>query len=157
MPSTSLLVLDTAVVKVEVSLGTVGGTVSTQDSPSGNALILVITNPFGPKVELRSCFGERSTGWRGRGRERFPVPIHGLPYQFGPDGERCLAWMETTYLPSLAGLVQLYLRDSNGDEWPLENPDRLLQIRDYLTQPRLAHEPSLPVSRQWSRISAALR
>ncbi len=136
MSTLSLFPLDTAVVKAQVSLGTVGGTISVTDSDSGNALILLITNPFGPKVEITSCIGERSTGWLGRGRERFLIDMHGFPYRFGEDGDCCLAWAETTYLPRLDGLIQLYLRDSDGNEWPLETTDALLRIRDRLSRRR---------------------
>ena len=134
--ATLLLTLDTAVVKTQVSLGRVGGTISTTDSESGNALILLITNPHGPKVEITSCIGERSTGWLSRTKERFYIPMNGLPYRFGEDGACCMAWIETLYLPPLEGLTQLYLRDSNGDEWPLENTAALLQIRDRLLRRR---------------------
>jgi hypothetical protein len=131
-----LLTLDSAVVKAQVSLGKVGGTISTADSESGNALILVVTNPFGPKVEINSCIGERATGFLGRGRQRFTIPMHGLPYQFGEDGQRCLAWANTRYLPSFDGLIQIYLRDSHGSEWPVENTDTLRQIRHRLAANR---------------------
>lgn len=123
-----LLTLDATVVKAQVSLGKVGGTISTADSETGNALMLVITNPFGPKVEINSCVGERSTGFLGRSRQRFVIPMHGLPYQFGEDGERCIAWANTRYLPSFDGLIQLYLVDSEGNEWPVENTDTLHEI-----------------------------
>ena len=136
MATSLLLTLDSTVVKTQVSLGTVGGTISTTDSESGNALIVLITNPFGPKVEIASCIGERSTGWLGRGRERFAIPMNGLPYRFGEDGECCMAWLETSYLPSLEGIVQFYVRDSEGGEWPLDNPETLLQIRDRLLRRR---------------------
>ena len=136
MATSLLLTLDAAVVKARVSLGTVGGTISTAHSESGNALILLITNPFGPKVEITSCVGERPAGWLGHARQRFTIPMHGLPHCFPEDGERCMAWTQTTYLPSLAGLTQLYVVDNNGDEWPLENTDTLLQIRDRLTRSR---------------------
>lgn len=136
MATSLMLTLDTAVVKAKVSLGRVGGTISTADSDSGNALILLITNPFGPKVEITSCIGERSIGWLGRTRQRFIIPMNGLPYSFGEDGERCLAWTETTYLPSFDGVTQIYVRDSQGDEWPVENPETLLQIRYRLARRR---------------------
>lgn len=128
MATSLLLTVDAAVVKARVSLGKVGGTISTADSESGNALMLVITNPLGPKVEITSCVGERSTGFLGRGRQRFVIPMHGLPYQFGEDGERCIAWANTLYLPSFDGLIQLYLVDSEGNEWPVENTDTLHEI-----------------------------
>ena len=136
MATSLLLTLDAAVVKAQVSLGKVGGTISTADSESGNALMLVATNPFGPKVEITSCVGERTTGFLGRGRQRFVIPMNGLPYQFGEDGERCLAWASTRYLPSFEGLIQLYLRASDGNEWPVENTDTLLQICRRLTAAR---------------------
>ena len=126
--ATSLLTLDEAVVKAQVSLGKVGGTISTADSDNGNALMLVITNPFGPKVEITSCMAERSAGFLGRARERFPIPMNGLPYAFREDGERCLAWADIRYLPSLQGIVQLYLRGTNGHNFPIENTDTLLRI-----------------------------
>jgi hypothetical protein len=132
MASTLLLTLDSAVVKAQVSLGNVGGTISVADSDSGNALILVITNPFGPKVEITSCVGERATGLLRRGRQRFPIPVNGLPYRFGEDGERCLAWADIRYLPSFAGLRQIYVRDNKGVEWPLENTETLFLIRQRL-------------------------
>jgi hypothetical protein len=128
MATSLLLTVEASVVKARVSLGKVGGTISTVDSEAGNALMLVITNPFGPKVEITSCVGERSTGFLGRGRQRFVIPMHGLPYQFGEDGERCLAWANTRYLPSFDGLIQLYLIDSAGNEWPVENTDTLHEI-----------------------------
>ena len=136
MFSTSLFVLDTAVIKARVSLGTVGGTISTEDSETGDTLMVVITNPHGPPVEITSCVGERSNGWLGRGRERFRIPMHGLPFCFEEDGDTCLAWTKVTALPSLDGLVQLYVQDTHGDEWPLENTETLLQIRDRLRRPR---------------------
>jgi len=136
MATSLLLTLDTAVVKAQVSLGIVAGTISTADSESGNALMLVITNPFGPKVEITACIGERSTGLLGRGRQRFVIPMNGLPYQFGEDGERCLAWADIRYLPSLDGLTQLYVKDSNGNEHPVENTDTLLLIRQRLAAAR---------------------
>jgi hypothetical protein len=129
MATSLLLTVDASVVKARVSLGKVGGTISTADSESGNALMLVITNPLGPKVEITSCVGERSTGFLGRGRQRFIIPMHGLPYQFGEDGERCLAWANTRYLPSFDELIQLYLVDGVGSEWPVENSDTLHEIR----------------------------
>ena len=128
MATSILLTLDTAVVKAHVSLGTVAGTISTADSESGNALMLVVTNPFGAKVEIASCVGERSTGFLSRSRQRFVIPMHGLPYQFGEDGERCLAWANTCYLPSFEGVTQLYVRDSEGNDWPIENTETLHQI-----------------------------
>ena len=134
MATTLNLTLDAAVVKARVSLGLVAGTIATDDWESGNALILLITNPFGPSVELTSCLGERCTGWRGRVRQRFFIPMNGFPHRFGEDGDSCMAWAETRYLPSLEGLVQLYVRDSNGNEHPLENPEMLLEIRDRLLQ-----------------------
>ena len=135
--ATSLqLTLDAAVVKAQVSLGKVAGTISTTDSESGNALMLVITNPFGPKVGLTACIGERTTGFLGRGRQRFVIPMHGLPYQFGEDGERCLAWANIRYLPSFDGVTQLYVQDTSGGEYPVENPDTLLQICRRLTASR---------------------
>ena len=132
MASTLLLTLDAAVVKPRVSLGRVAGTVATVDWESGNALILLITNPFGPSVEVTSCIGERFMGWRGRARQRFFIPMNGFPHRFREDGDTCMGWAETRYLPRLEGLVQMYVRDSNGNEHPLENPDTLLQIRDHL-------------------------
>lgn len=138
MLTTSLLVLDTAVVKVQISLGTVGGTVSTTDSETGNALMLVVTNPFGPKIEITACVGERAKGWLGRGRERFLIPMHGTPHRFEHEGEECLVWTEISSLPSLEGLVQMYVRDSNGHEWPLQNPEMLFEIRDRLKRQRSA-------------------
>jgi len=128
MATSLLLTVEASVVKARVSLGKVGGTISTADSEAGSALMLVITNPFGPKVEITSCVGERSTGFLGRGRQRFVIPMHGLPYQFGEDGERCLAWANTRYLPSFDGLIQLYLIDSEGNDWPVENTDTLHKI-----------------------------
>lgn len=136
MATSISLTLGTAVVKSRALLGTVGGTISTAESDGGNAFIVLISNPFGPKVEIASCIGERSTGWLGRGRERFTIPLNGLPHRFSEDGDRCLAWVETTYLPALDGLLQLYVRDSNGEEWPLENTRRLLEIRDLLIHRR---------------------
>ena len=136
MAPTLSLTLASAVIKSRALLGTVGGTISTAESDAGNALILLITNPFGPKVEITACIGERSTGWLGRGRERFAIPMNGLPHQFSEDGDRCLAWVETTNLPALDGLLQLYIRDSNGEEWPLENTSRLIEIRDLLIHRR---------------------
>jgi len=136
MATTLSLTLDSAVVKPRVLLGTVGGTISTAESDAGNALMLLITNPFGPDVEIASCVGERSRGWLSRGRERFTIPLNGLPHRFPEDGDRCLAWLETTYLPALDGLVQLHVCDSNGREWPVENTHRLLEIRDLLTNRR---------------------
>jgi len=130
------LTLDAPVVKAQVSMGTIGGTISTADSESGNALILLITNPIGPKVEITSCVGERLTGWRSRSKERFLIPLHGLPYHFGEDGDCCLAWTQTLYLPSLEGLVRIVMRDSEGGEWPIEDTDTLLQIRDRLLRRR---------------------
>ena len=132
MAAPLLLTLDSAVVKAQVSLGQVGGIVSTADSNSGNALMLLITNPFGPKVEITSCIGERATGWLGRGRQRFVIPLDGLPYQFGEDGDRCLAWANTRCLPSLQGLVHVYLRDTNGNEWPVEDLEPFHRIRQRL-------------------------
>lgn len=132
MATTLQLTLKSSVVKPRVSLGRVAGTIVTDDWESGNALILLVTNPFGPTVELASCIGERSTGWRGRTRERFFIPMNGFPHRFGEDGDSCMAWAETRYLPSLEGLTRLYVRDSNGDEHPLENPEMLLEIRDRL-------------------------
>lgn len=130
--------LDTAIVKVRVSLGTVGATVSTDDSESGNALMLIITNPNGPRVEVTSCFAERATGWLGRNRVRFALPLHGIPFQFGEDGDECLAWTEITSLTSLKDVVQLYVRDSHGAEWPVENIETWFDIRDRLSRrPRL--------------------
>jgi len=134
MATTLQLTLNSAVVKPRVSLGRVAGTIATDDWESGNALILLVTNPLGPNVELTSCIGERFTGWRGRGRQRFFIPMNGFPHRFGEDGDSCMAWAETRYLPSLEGLAQLYVRDSNGDEHPVENPEMLLQIRDRLLQ-----------------------
>jgi hypothetical protein len=136
MATSLLLTLDTAVVKAQVSLGTVGGTISTADSDSGSTIILQITNPFGRKVELVSCVGERASGWLGRGRERFVVPINGLPHRFDEDGDHCLAWVETSYLPPLDGLTHLYVRDSQGEEWGVDNPGRLAEIRDILIHRR---------------------
>src|SRR5215472_15665670 len=49
MATSLLLTVEASVVKARVSLGKVGGTISTADSEAGNALMLVITNPFGPK------------------------------------------------------------------------------------------------------------
>lgn len=125
-----------AIVKAQVSLGRVAGTISTADSESGNALILLITNPGGSNVEITSCVGERVTGRHGRSRERFFVPMHGLPYCFGDDGDCCMAWTETLYLPPIDGLTQLYLRGRDGSEWPVENTYTLLQIRDRLLSRR---------------------
>jgi hypothetical protein len=136
MATTLSLTSGTAVVKPRILLGTVGGAISTAESDTGNALMLLITNPLGPKVEIVSCIGERSTGWLGRGRQRFTISMNGLPRRFSEDGGRCLAWVETTCLPALDGLIQLYVRDSNGEEWPLENPHRLLEIRDLLNHRR---------------------
>lgn len=137
MATTTLsLTLESAVVKSRVLLGTVGGTISTAESDSGNALILLVTNPFGPEVEIASCIGERSRGWLGRSRERFTIPLNGLPHRFPEDGDRCLAWLETTYLPDLDGLVHLWVCDTNGREWPVENTHRLIEIRDLLTHRR---------------------
>ncbi len=130
------LTVDAPVVRAQISLGRVGGTISTADSESGNALILLVTNPIGAKVEITGCVGERVTGWRGRNRERFVIPMNGFPYRFGEDGECCLAWMETQYLPPLEGLVQVYVRDSEGGEWPIQNAGTLLQIRDRLARRR---------------------
>ena len=123
-----------AAVKPRVSLGRVAGTIATDDWESANALILVVTNPIGPNVELIACIGERFTGWRGRVHQRFVIPMNGFPHRFGEDGDSCMAWAETRYLPPLDGLVQLYVRDSNGGEHPLDNPDKLLQIRDHLLE-----------------------
>lgn len=136
MATTLSLTLDSAVVKPRVLLGTVGGTISTAESDAGNAFILLITNPFGPDVEIASCIGERSRGRLRRGRERFTIPLNGLPHRFSEDGDRCLAWVETTYLPALDGLLQLYVCDSGGREWPVENTRRLIEIRDLLTHRR---------------------
>jgi hypothetical protein len=136
MAAPLLLTLDSTVVKAQVSLGQVGGIVSTSDSSSGNALMILITNPFGPKVEIASCIGERATGWLGRGRQRFVIPLNGLPYRFGEDGDRCLAWANTRYLPSLDGLVQVYLRDSNGNDWPVGDLEAFLRIRQRLDASR---------------------
>jgi hypothetical protein len=134
MATTLQLSLRAAAVKPRVSLGRVAGTIATDDWESGNALILVVTNPRGPNVELTSCIGERLTGWRGRHRERFSIPMNGFPHRFGEDGDSCMAWAEIRYLPELEGLAHLYVRDSNGDEHPVENPEMVLQIRDHLLQ-----------------------
>jgi len=136
MASGLSLTLDAAVVKPRISLGRVAGTIATVDWESGNALVLLVTNPFGPDIEITSCIGERSTGWRSRARQRFFIPMNGLPHRFGDDGDSCMAWAETRYLPSLEGLVQLYVCDSNGGEWPVENTGTLLEIRDHLLRRR---------------------
>jgi hypothetical protein len=115
-------------------LGTVGETLRLEDSENGNALILMVTNPSGPKVRITGCFGERKTGWLGRRRERFSIPVHGLPHDFARDGSRCLAWAETADLPPMAGLVRLYVEDSNAGEWPVEDEQRLMLIVDRLSR-----------------------
>jgi len=141
----SILHLDQPAVRVEVSQGKVGGTISTADSAGGNALMLLITNPWGPKVELAACFGERRTGWRGRRRQRFRLPMHGIPHCFGRDGDRCIAWAEAASLPSLNGLTQIYVRDTSGNEWPVENVDTLLRIAEHLNRPRsIGDFPRMP-------------
>lgn len=123
-----------SVVKVQAMLGTVGETLRLEDSENGTSLILMITNPSGPKVRITGCFGERKTGWLGRRRERFSIAMHGLPHDFSREGSRCLAWAETADLPPMAGLVGLYVVDSDAGEWPVENEPRLMLIADRLNR-----------------------
>jgi hypothetical protein len=128
MSLTTLHLADPAKVIVRVSLGTVAGVVSFQDSDEGNALMLLITSPYDSNVELVSCFGERCTGRRGRQRKRFPLPMHGIPHMFAQDGDKCRAWIDVSCLPPMTGLVQLYVTDQSGHAWPVQNLDRLLEI-----------------------------
>jgi hypothetical protein len=126
--------LDSAAVKVQAVLGTVGGTLRLEDSENGTSLILMVTNPWGPRVRITGCFGERKTGWLGRRRKRFSIAMHGLPHDFAKDGNRCLAWAETADLPPMAGLLRLYVEDSGAAEWPVEDEQRLMLIVDRLTR-----------------------
>ena len=126
--------LDSAAVKVRAVLGTVGGTLCLEDSESGTSLILRVTNPSGTRVRLIGCFGERKTGWLGRRRKRFSIAMHGFPHDFAKDGSQCLAWTEAAELPPMAGLVRLYVEDSDGAEWPVEEEQRLMLIVDRLNR-----------------------
>lgn len=123
-----------AAVHVQAVLGTVGGTVSVEDSEFGNTLILLITNPFGPKVRITGCFGERKVGWRGRRRERFHIPVHGMPHDFAIDDNGCMAWIEVSGLPPMDGVTGIYVVDSEGSDWPVEDEQRLALIVDRLTR-----------------------
>ncbi|MGP8245534.1 MAG: hypothetical protein ACLQVN_13565 [Bryobacteraceae bacterium] len=125
--------LGNAAVQVRAVLGTVGETLCLDDSEHGTSLILLVTNPSGRRVRITGCYGERKTGWRGRRRERFSIAMHGLPHDFAVDGNRCLAWTETAALPNMAGLARLYVEDSDGAEWPVEDEQRLKLIVDRLT------------------------
>lgn len=122
-------------VKVRAVLGAVGGTLCLEDSENGTALILLVTNPSGRRVRIRDCFGERKCGWLGRRRERFAIPMHGLPHDFAADGSQCLAWAEAASLPPMEGLLRLYVEDSNGAHWPVEDHQHLMLIVDRLTRP----------------------
>ena len=126
--------LDRDAVKVRAVLGTVGGTLCLEDSENGTSLILLVTNPSGLRVRITGCFGERKTGWLGRRRERFSIAMHGLPHDFARDGSRCVAWTEAAELPPMAGLRRLYVEDSDGTEWPVEDEQRLMVIVDRLTR-----------------------
>jgi hypothetical protein len=128
--------LDGTVVKVQVVLGCMGGTVSLEDSENGTTLILLVTNPSGPSVRITGCFGKRKKGWRARRRERFSIEMHGLPHDFAIDGNRALAWLDVAALPSMQGLTKLYVEDSSGGEWPVEDQEHLMLIVDRLTRPK---------------------
>jgi hypothetical protein len=122
-------------VNVRAVLGAVGGTLCLEDSETGTALILLVTNPSGRRVRITDCFGERKRGWLGRRRERFLIPMHGLPHDFATDGSQCVAWTEAASLPPMAGLLRLYVEDSTKTQWPVEDHQRLMLIVDRLTRP----------------------
>ena len=126
--------VSSAAVRVRAVLGAVGETLCLEDTENGTALILLVTNPSGQRVRITDCFGERKCGWLGRRRERFSIPMHGLPHDFAKDGSQCLAWAETASLPPMAGVVRLYVVDSSGVEWPVEDEQHLMLIVDRLTR-----------------------
>jgi hypothetical protein len=128
--------INRAAVHVQAVLGVVGGTVSVEDSENGTTLILLITNPSGPRVRITGCIGERKSGWRGRRRERFRIPMHGIPHDFAQDEDGCMAWIETAALPPMDGVSGLFAVDSEGNHWPVDDEEHLALIVDRLTRRR---------------------
>ncbi len=135
MSTISLSLNKKATVQVRLVLGSVGGTICLEDSEHGNALILLITDPGETKIRITGCYAERKIGWRGR-RQRFEIEMHGIPHDFALDGSWCMAWVDTKALPSMRGLIGLYVVDSEKRRWPVDDPEHLALIVDRLTRPK---------------------